>query len=403
MSQLWKPTSEKDVLRAIQNGTLRETHHIEVKQSARPVQIAQTLASLAIDGGLFILGIAEQKDERGNKRFVPNPISLEGELERIDGVARNSIDPPLVVRSYTVPSENDPHEGYVVVSVEASMTAPHMVDNKYYGRGEVSKHALSDADVIRLHERRQQLADRGERLLEEAEQRDYLPKAHRKFGHLYLVAEPMLPVPSSVVQNFLEDEMKLREFVLSGTNQCRLNLRKWYPSPEYAMNYRLRDSSVSMVSSDANGDGRSMNVPPASEDGLFDVELTESGGIRIFIGRGTEPAEKTGESTVFDGIAVAYAQRLTYWAGKLSEQYGYGSVWTLGLRLNGIKGLRAYSKSSSRRTGARGGTFEQDAYSRTCTVSSSVLLESPDEVSISLVGRLLKVLGTTNEHLSKVE
>lgn len=403
MSQLWKPSDEKSLLGAIQNGTLRESHYIEVKQSARPAQIAQTLASLAIDGGMFILGVAEEKDERGNKRLIPRPIPLEGELERIDGVARNSIDPPLGIRSYSIASDNDPHEGYVVVSVEASVTAPHMVDNKYYGRGEVSKHALSDADVIRFHERRQQFADQGDRLLDEAELNDYLPPEERQYGHVYLVAEPLMPISSVTVQDFLEDEMKFLEFVYSASSQCRVNLRDWHPTPRLASNLRVRESSVSLVSHDANGAGRSMNTSSASEVGLFDVELTDSGGIRIFIGRGTETVERTGEAVVLDGIAVAYAQRLVYWVGKLSEQYGYGSKWTLGIRLNGIKGLRSYPASSSLRIGSRGGAFERDTYSRTCTVSGWELQETPDEVVEALVGRLLKVLGTTNEHLSTVE
>lgn len=399
MTVMWVPASEQDIFDGIKNDAIKETHFMEVKQSARPAQIAQTLASLAVDGGVFILGIAEEKDDRGNKRLVPQPLLLEGQLERVDSVARNSIEPPLKVRSTAIRSKVDPSDGYVVVTVEASLAAPHMVENKYYGRGEVSKHALSNAEVTRYHEQQGVLEEIAGRLLDEAEANDYLPVEMRNFGHLYLVAEPLRPIDASVVLEFLADEDRGQDFILSGHPKCNTDMRRFSPTPMEAHVIRQRESGISFITTDADGPGRSMNAsPPSSEDGLLDIELTESGGIRVFIGRGTVPAT-SGEKTVFDGIAVAYTQRLLYWVGQLSDYYGYGSLWTVGVRLNGVSGLRAYSKSGGMRTGARGGTLEKDCYSRTCIVSTHELNASPDDVTRSLVGPLLRILGTTSQHL----
>lgn len=399
MTARWKPKSEKDITDGIATGVLRESHYLEIKETARNEQIAQTIASLAIDGGELILGVAEEKSNNGSKVLVPKPLLLEGWAERIDGITRTSIDPPLQVQITPIHSVTNPERGYIVASVEPSASAPHMAGNKYYGRGEASRHPLSDSEVLRHHLHRQQLEGLGERLLDEAEAYDYLPPKDRERGHVYLIAEPLSPISSEVVQQLIDDERQLRDFVVFGQDECRGELRGYYPTPDNAMNLKRRDSSVSMVTAEANGRGKSTSTAYPHEAGLLDIELTESGGMRIFIGRGTEPAAGSGEMSVFDGLAVAYVQRLTYWVKQLSERYGYGAAWTLGIRINGIAGMLSYSKASSRMAYG-GGALEREAYSRICTVNTVDVVGAPEGVVKTLVGPLLAVLGTSKEHLN---
>lgn len=398
MTTLWTPTTEQDIVEGIQSGVLRENHYIEVKEQARNEQVAQTLASFAIDGGMFILGVSEKKHENGSKYLALAPLPLEGWVERIDGIARNNVEPPLPVRVATIPSETDHSAGYVVIHVAASPLAPHMTGGKYYGRGEASKHFLSDAEVLRHHERRQRQSNFGNQLLDEAEANDYLPSGQRNLGHIYLVAEPLLPVNAAAVEEFLRDENAIRTFIVSAHDKCRINLRDWYPAPGDALNIRHRDSGVSAVSIDASGPGRSLNPDLGSESGLLDIEFTESGGLRIFLGRGTEQTRNSEEVVVLDGIAVAYTQRLVYWIGQLAEKYGYRSTWTLGFRMNGIARLRSYVGADDFRRSRAMGSMERDVYSSVCTVASDAIVDSPAPVVKSLVGRLLRVLGSASAY-----
>jgi len=56
--------------------------------------------------------------------------------------------------SSTIVSGADPAAGYVIVQIPESPAAPHMIDKIYYGRGDKTKVKLSDAEVLRLHQRR---------------------------------------------------------------------------------------------------------------------------------------------------------------------------------------------------------------------------------------------------------
>jgi hypothetical protein len=249
MANFWQPSTEADIVDGIRSGAIFESHYIEVKEQARNEQIAQTLASYAIDGGMFIIGIAEVKDGNGSKRLVPKPMSIEGMLERIDGIARNAIEPPLPVTTRLIEVEDG--GGFVVVTVQPSPVAPHVTGNKYFGRGDASKHALSDAEVLRYHQRRQEQADLAMKLLDDAEMSDYVPSTEREHGHIYLVAEPLMPVNSTLVDQFLDDESALVNFVASGHNRCKANLVSFYPTPQYATRIKHRDLGVSILNADA--------------------------------------------------------------------------------------------------------------------------------------------------------
>ncbi|MFJ5976750.1 AlbA family DNA-binding domain-containing protein [Pseudarthrobacter oxydans] len=395
---MWQPDSEADIVEGIRSGALSESHYVEVKEQARNEQIAQTLASFAIDGGMFIIGIAEVKEGNG-KRLAPKPLAVEGMIERIDGISRNTIEPPLPVTTRVIQVSDG--TGFVVVTVPPSPLAPHMAGNKYYGRGDASKHALSDAEVLRHHQRRQEQVDLGMRLLDIAEASDPIPLSERECGHIYLIAEPLMPVNGTLVEQLLDDKEALIKFLVSGHNKCRPNLVDFYPTPQYATTIKHRELGVSMMNRDADGATQAPRPPGYDEKGILDVQLLESGGIRILIGRGTTRWTPE-ESIICDGLAVAYAQRLTFWTSTLSERYGYRSLWTIGLRINGVKGLRSHMTLDDWSSFEPPRTMPSDVYSRAITVSADALESSPEDAVESLVGRLLKMLGTTQHHLGKV-
>ncbi|TDD64985.1 hypothetical protein E1293_40860 [Actinomadura darangshiensis] len=143
------------------------------------------MASFAIDGGTLIVGIAEDKD---NRAFTLAPQPLKGMAEKMEQIARSIPDPPLNVITQEIESEADPTTGYLIIHIPASPAAPHMVDNRYWGRGDKTKYPLPDPEVVRLHERRR-ITDRDAlALLQREIDADPIPADQRQQAHLFLVA-----------------------------------------------------------------------------------------------------------------------------------------------------------------------------------------------------------------------
>src|SRR5688572_28792973 len=152
----WVPVTEADLQAAIDGGLLEETHFLDLKEKldagrAANKSLAKDVASFAVDGGVVIIGIAEDK-EAGT--FSRAPQELAGWAERIDQVARSVPDPPVLVQVREIPSEQFPGKGYLLIHVPESPLAPHMVDGRYCGRSDKTNMVFDDAGVLRLHERR---------------------------------------------------------------------------------------------------------------------------------------------------------------------------------------------------------------------------------------------------------
>lgn len=82
----------------------------------------------------------------GTIDIAPQP--LNGLAEQIEQIARTNCDPPLAVISRAIPTTADPAVGFLVVHVPPSSSAPHMVEGRYIGRGDKTKHYLADAEVL---------------------------------------------------------------------------------------------------------------------------------------------------------------------------------------------------------------------------------------------------------------
>src|SRR5260370_629374 len=206
MPSYWRPRSEADIQRAIDNALLSETHDLDCKREigAAPgerKETARDLASFAIDGGALLIGVGEDK---ANRTFSLAPQPLSGLAERVEDIAGTIIDPPLDVVPHEIKSEQQQGSGYLLVEVRPSPFAPHMVDGGYYGRGEKKRIRLTDAQVLRYHAQRQAVEERTHRMLDAEIARDPVPAGDRKFGHLYLVARP-LTAPPAVARSLVRE------------------------------------------------------------------------------------------------------------------------------------------------------------------------------------------------------
>src|SRR5271166_1088958 len=111
-----KIRTEAELQQAIDNG-LRESHYIEFKREVETTEgakkeFAQDVASLAVDGGVPIVGVAEHKEPPGTppeRTTVP----LAGLAERLTQIALMRPDEGVPVRTWEVPSAGDPSRGYL--------------------------------------------------------------------------------------------------------------------------------------------------------------------------------------------------------------------------------------------------------------------------------------------------
>ncbi|MGW4048574.1 AlbA family DNA-binding domain-containing protein [Streptomyces sp. NPDC004721] len=149
------PKTEADLQAAVDDGLFEESHHLDLKKAPNSKgdnkELARDLSSFAVDGGTLIIGVQENKESR-TFELAPHP--LNGLPEKIEQVARTIPDPPLTILTEEISSAADDGSGYLVVHVPASPVAPHMVDNRYFGRGDKTKYQMGDAEVFALHARR---------------------------------------------------------------------------------------------------------------------------------------------------------------------------------------------------------------------------------------------------------
>ncbi len=145
----WIPKTEADLQAAIDDGLFEESHHLDLKKAPSSKgdnrELARDLVSFAVDGGTLIIGVQENKD---SQTFELAPQPLNGLPEKIESVARSIPDPPLSVITDILKSRAGEGTGYVIVHIPASPVAPHMVDNKYFGRGDKAKYQMGDAEVV---------------------------------------------------------------------------------------------------------------------------------------------------------------------------------------------------------------------------------------------------------------
>lgn len=181
---MWEPATEAQIAAAIEAGDLRENVHLDVKREltrgdGARTELARDLASFAIDGGVLLIGVAEDQ-KAGTFSLAPFP--LAGVAEQIENIASNRVDPPLFVRVRDITAEADPSTGYLYVEVPPSPSAPHMVDGRYPARGDRTKRRLTDAEVVRLHATRESQDARALRVLAAWASRDVVPRCSTHGG-----------------------------------------------------------------------------------------------------------------------------------------------------------------------------------------------------------------------------
>lgn len=374
---------EAQIISALEAGAVTETHQLEIKRDAPMTkaersEIARDLASMALDGGAFLFGVEEVKEDQ---TFRPSPVDLAGRVEALEQIAELRIDPPLTIRVREIVSSADTSKGYLHVSVDASPLAPHMVDGVYYGRGEKRRRRLGDAEVLRLH--RNRVADQQPVLamMEADIKSDPTPPDQRRLGHLFVVARPVTGAPS-MAEDWVWAREALFEVFQSSSRALPEKIVGVAPRPGVAHRLEARTHGQAWTSLDPER--------PTPEGSTVDVEFREDGSVHVFVGRLTElPRNEGGEKLLLDALAVAYVMRTMSWAMSVAERSEYPGSWDLAVSGVGIKGTVALSNSSDPFL-YDGTVYPAVTYLATTRATRAEMQENPGVVTGRLLSRFVR-------------
>ncbi|MFI6705379.1 helix-turn-helix domain-containing protein [Nonomuraea sp. NPDC050478] len=404
----WTPKTETDLRRAIDGGLIKESHHLDLKKVPATKgdnrESAKDMVSFAIDSGTLIMGVAEDKQ---NRTFTLAPQPLNGLAEQVEEIARNVPEPPLTILTEEIPSDADPTRGYLVVHIPASPAAPHMVDGKYYGRGDKTKYVLSDAEVSRLHERRRVGGQDALSLLQHEIDRDPIPADPQRSAHLFLVAQPLAGRRDMLLDLVSGEgwDQRLGTFSRQAqTPDLEALLRPYSVEPSLRQADRAHRRARGAALTTYNlGEGRTYTPTTSTvADKVVELSVHEDGGLRVFFSRFSDILNgdhlaPDGRRVLLDVAAAAYTRRFLSLVLAAAEYGAYFGNWALAFGATGLSGLRTYSGMQSFGY-AESTRYDEDHYAETTEATWAELTTTPGAITQRLVGRLLRAFAVEKRY-----
>ncbi|MBT1094198.1 helix-turn-helix domain-containing protein [Streptomyces sp. Tu102] len=396
----WMPRTEADLQAAVDGGLFEETHHLDLKKAPSSKgdnkELARDLSSFAVDGGTMIIGVQENKESR---TFELAAQPLNGLPEKIEQVARTIPDPPLTILTEEISAAADDGTGYLIVHIPASPVAPHMVDNRYFGRGDKTKYQMGDAEVVALHARRRNAeADTLALLLKEMDE-DPLRDVGAQ-SHLFLVAQPTagrrdmcLPITGAQDWNMRLHTL-IRGVQENQSLRAALANQGFDPDLSQAHQGHRRARGVALSSSSLKSDRTYVADGSWGEEHVIEVQLFEDGGLRLFMARlsdgvGHQGPGNEGEQQLFDTAAVILTRHMLELTRLVSDEVGYHGNWSVAVGANRLRGRRRYSGQSHWPSNHR---YSADTYEETTGATLAELRDAPGTVTYRLLGPLLRSL-----------
>lgn len=266
-----------------------------------------------------------------------------------------------------------------------------MVDGLYYGCGDKTKHVLSDAEVVRLHERRRSAESDVAGLLRHEIDRDPIPPDVRKQAHLFLVAQPQ-----SAPQDMLLDLTSSPEWNIRLGNF----VKKAY-APAVNLVWGQQDASPHLLDAHS-GQRRARGVARATHnlrngriftpgrqnlESVMELQVHEDGGLRLFSSRLSRPDNTSDGQFIIHEAVVGNTYRFVALVTAAAAAAGYLGSWALAIGATGLRGLSVGDDEWNFSGDAR---YDEDAYARTTAASWAELSSAPGSVTKGLAGPLLR-------------
>lgn len=381
---MWIPQTEADIVTAAQNDALTETMIFDAKREipAKNIETAKDVSAMANSaGGVLLYGLAED----AGRLTVLHPIPIKGQRERIEQIVRTSVDEVPAFTVDAISTAKDPTSGYVVVVVPPSDRAPHMVivkgERRFYGRGESGNYTLSQAEVARLYERRQQSEFNLNPLLDRAIAASPVPE-DEAFSHLHVIASPVLrgdsilanaPAPNQQHRDLLGELIK---HVGSSVSTGGSYSPDFGPSSNWS---RDAEGFVGRLVTPSDNDTR-----PSAH--TLQVKICFDGSGNMFWGRA---AEHYDAKEFFADIVAGNTTKFLALLGEMYRRANYFGMVDVGVALTSLKNCVPH-ESRSRfdwRPRYQGGT-----YRKTKRISAAILSYNPDDPAAELLMPLINAI-----------
>ncbi|MBC9003845.1 AlbA family DNA-binding domain-containing protein [Micromonospora aurantiaca (nom. illeg.)] len=385
----WYPQTWQDIIDAASGGLLDESAWVDLKRELATAggrahhntEIAKDLAAMAVDGGMLVIGVADDHSRAGQVVGV----ELAGLADRVTAVAGTRVSPPVTVRCVEVPDPARPGWGCLLVLVPPSPLAPHMVDSVYWGRTDKGNERLTDEKVRRILAARALLATDIRDKLREFAAGDPFPAETRETGHLYLIVRPAAGAAEALVPlltsaTLLQDVSMLLNRVAAELDYSHL------PGAD-----TLRRRAHGAVLS------RRLGRKDLTEQGLRDLTLHEDGSLTLMSGQVVErrrPQTGFGDEyrMVWTPWLLGMVHATLLLAGLLGDRHtGYQGQWQIGVRVEGLQDAVPHEATRGMGLDLRD-RYDTDVYEAITTADTAELTGSTHAVVERLLGRLLRGL-----------
>lgn len=395
----WMPKTEADLQAAVDGGLFEESHRLDLKKAPSSKgdnkELARDLSSFAVHGGTLIIGVQENKESR---TFELAPQPLNGLPEKIEQVARTIPDPPLTILTEEINAAGDDGTGYLIVHIPASPVAPHMVDNRYFGRGDKTKYQMGDAEVVALHTRRRNTEADALTLLRKEMDEDPLSNFGSQ-SHLFLIAQPTagrrdMCLSITGAQDWNQRlHTLIRHVQENQTLRAALSNQGSDPDLSQAHQGHRRARGVAVSSSHLKSDRT--HVPDGSygDENVIEFQLFEDGGLRLFTTRLSEclqrhPSDE--EQFLFDAGSVILTRHMLELIRLVADETGYHGNWAVAVGANRLRGRRRHTGSHF----PSDHKYSADTYEESTGATLAELRDAPGTVTRRLLGPLLRSLGS---------
>jgi len=385
---MWIPKTEQEILAAIEAGDLIETASFDAKAAlpakGKSKDLAIDVAAMSADGGTLLYGVGEDDNDR---LTVPQPFELAGARERVDQIVRSTISEPPTIEVYTIPRDDDPSLGYLVVHIPASPRAPHMVtvgkEHRYYGRDATGNAPLSEGEVARLYERRRRWEIDRDAMLERAI--EAVPTPPREdFAYLHLVARPVVPDDDLYDRASKGHQpMQFMNELTTAASRTEVFPTSFSPDLHEAYNHERRADGWAV--SRGLGDEWEERGDPKR---VLDLVVGLDGSGRLFCGRAAQRYD--GRLLIFEDIVAGLTARFLAVVGGLYAAGGYVGPVDVGLAVTGLKGGVSYVLKDDPWTDPT--PYDKDQYRRTERFPASQLVRDSRGTVAVLVSPLLRAI-----------